>query len=65
MRASSKAASEAGMLFTVNQLSEYLQVPVQTIYAWRHEGGGPRALRAGRALRFRRSDVDEWLENRD
>jgi len=40
-------------------------VPVQTIYAWRHEGVGPRTLRAGRALRFRRSDVDEWLENRD
>ena len=53
------------MLMTVNQLSEYLQVPVQTIYAWRHEGVGPRTLRAGRALRFRKADIDQWLEERD
>ncbi len=48
-------------LLTVDQLSEYLQVPVQTIYAWRHDGAGPKALKAGRALRYRRIEVDRWL----
>lgn len=52
---------DGGALLTINQLSAYLQVPVQTIYAWRHEGMGPPALKAGRALRYRRSDIDAWL----
>lgn len=52
-------------MLTIEQLSGYLQVPIQTIYAWRHDGVGPRALKAGRALRYRRSDVDAWLENQN
>lgn len=37
--------------------------PVQTIYRWRVEGKGPRGIKVGRHLRFRRSDVEEWLES--
>jgi excisionase family DNA binding protein len=59
------ATGTIGRLLTIEQLSGYLQVPIQTIYAWRHDGVGPRALKAGRALRYRRSDVDAWLENQN
>jgi len=55
--------AEQRHLLTVEQLAEYLQVPAQTIYAWRHEGVGPKALKARRALRFRQCDVDNWLEH--
>ena len=54
--------NQPGDLLTIEQLSNYLQIPVQTLYAWRHENVGPRALKARRALRYRRTDVDAWLE---
>ena len=48
-------------LLSVQDLANYLGVPVATIYAWRHRGHGPRGFRAGRHLRFRTSDVTEWI----
>jgi excisionase family DNA binding protein len=47
---------------TTEQVAEYLQVPVNTIYKWRVLGSGPRAARVGRHLRWRRADVDQWFE---
>lgn len=49
-------------LWTTEVLSEYLSVPVQTIYDWRTRGYGPPGIRLGRHLRFRESDVFEWLD---
>jgi|TARA_B100000315_G_scaffold214880_1_gene213701 excisionase family DNA binding protein len=46
---------------TIQDLSEYLRVPVATIYYWRHRGEGPPALKVQRALRYRREDVDAWI----
>lgn len=51
-------------LMSVSDLAQYLAVPKATIYQWRYRGRGPKALRVGRYLRFRRSDVDRWLETR-
>lgn len=51
-------------MWTIQQLSEYLQVPVKSIRKWREEGEGPRGFRVGRHLRFRRADVMTWLEDR-
>jgi excisionase family DNA binding protein len=48
---------------TVEELAEELRLPVQTIYAWRYKGAGPRSLKVGRHVRYRRSDVDQWLED--
>jgi predicted DNA-binding transcriptional regulator AlpA len=47
-------------------LSEWLDVPLKTIYFWRSQSPrcGPRAISIGRSLRFRRSDVEAWLEAR-
>lgn len=49
-------------LMTTEEVSAYLTVPVTTIYQWRTRGSGPRAVRVGRHLRFRRSEVDAWVE---
>lgn len=46
----------------VEALAEELGVPVRTVYAWRAKGRGPRAATFGRHLRFRRDDVDAWIE---
>jgi excisionase family DNA binding protein len=49
-------------LMSVEDVSVYLGVPVQTLYAWRSRGRGPASLRVGRHLRYRRVDLDAWVE---
>ncbi len=51
-------------LLTVEDLAEYLDVPVATVYAWRHRRQGPPGFRVGRHLRFRWSDVERWIDER-
>lgn len=48
---------------SVDELSNYLGVPAQTIYVWRTKGRGPRAIRVGKFIRFRPEDVATWLED--
>lgn len=43
-------------------LAEELGIPLRTIYAWRAAGKGPAGYRIGKHVRFKRGDVDEWLE---
>ena len=40
-------------LIGVEELAEYLGVPVQTIYDWRLSGRAPRAFKFGKHLRVR------------
>jgi excisionase family DNA binding protein len=51
-------------LLTVEDLAHYLDVPVATVYAWRYRRQGSPGFRVGRHLRFRRSDVERWIEDR-
>ncbi len=48
-------------LMGVEELAEYLGVPVQTIYDWRAAGTAPRAFKFGKRLKFAVSDVQSWL----
>ena len=49
-------------LLSVQEVAELLQVPVTTIYHWRHRGEGPRPMRLGKHLRFDPADVARWIE---
>lgn len=51
-------------LLSPDDLSEYLGIPVQTIYQWRHRGEGPPGYRIGRHVRYRWVDVQAWLATR-
>ncbi|MFG3418126.1 helix-turn-helix domain-containing protein [Micromonospora globbae] len=51
-------------LWTVEEVSAYLGVPVATLYQWRHRRVGPRASRVGRHLRYDPADVRAWLIER-
>ena len=51
-------------LLDLEWLSDLLGIPVRTIYAWRQRGEGPPAYRVGKHLRWRRGDVEAWLEER-
>lgn len=50
-------------LMSINDLADFLAKPKGTIYQWRKRGYGPRAYHVGGELRYRRSDVDQWLES--
>lgn len=52
-------------LWTVQQLADYLGVPVQTIYQWRKRRYGPPGRRMGKHVRYRRSDVERWIDGLD
>ncbi|HEU4319881.1 MAG TPA: helix-turn-helix domain-containing protein [Acidimicrobiia bacterium] len=49
-------------LMTIQELAQYLSVPVGTLYQWRYRREGPPGFRVGRHVRYRRSDVQEWIE---
>ena len=51
-------------LWTTAELANFLQLPVGTLYQWHHRGEGPTALRIGRHLRYRASDLRAWLDTR-
>ena len=48
-------------LLTPTEVAAWLAIPIKTLYAWRHRGRGPQALRVGRHLRYRPGDVETWL----
>jgi DNA-binding transcriptional MerR regulator len=50
-------------LWSVADVSEYLQVPVQTLYTWRSQGSGPPARKVGKYLRYLPDDVVAWVES--
>lgn len=51
-------------LMTIHEVSEYLRVPVGTLYNWRYLGTGPACAKIGRHLRYRRADVEAWVAER-
>jgi excisionase family DNA binding protein len=46
---------------TEREVAELLGLSVATLRAWRHRGKGPRFLRLGRAVRYLRSDVADFV----
>jgi excisionase family DNA binding protein len=51
-------------LWTVDDVAEFLGVPVNTLYQWRYRRTGPRASRVGRHLRYDPADVRAWFNER-
>src|SRR4051794_38724568 len=48
-------------LLTEVQAADFLNLSVRTLQAWRIKIAGPRFVRAGRAIRYRRSDLIAWI----
>lgn len=59
--------SETEQLMTLQDVAEYLKVPKSTLYSWRSKNEntgpteGPRSIKLGKHVRYRRSDVEDWL----
>jgi predicted site-specific integrase-resolvase len=43
-------------------LTQQLKVSLRTLERWRQQGTGPAFIRVGRFPRYRRSDVNAWLD---
>ncbi len=48
-------------LLTEVQAATVLNLSMRTLQAWRTKRTGPSFVRAGRAIRYRRSDLDTWM----
>ena len=51
-------------LLTIQEVADFLGVPVDTVYRWRSRREGPVGYRVGRHVRYRPSAVEEWLIER-
>ena len=47
---------------TVEEVADYLRVPVSAVRAWRVKRIGPPGVRFGKYVRFRRRNVDAWAD---
>lgn len=50
-------------LLTIDEVAAWIRKPKATLYSWRSRGLGPPAIRVGNMLRYRRSEVEQWLED--
>lgn len=48
-------------LLTPADVEAEWQIPIATLYRWRHKRLGPKAIKIGRHLRYRRSDLEAFL----
>jgi excisionase family DNA binding protein len=53
---------EANSLMTIEEASRYLQLSVKCLYRYSSERKIPVIKISGRAIRFRREDLDAWIE---
>ncbi|MBS4084027.1 MAG: helix-turn-helix domain-containing protein [Rhizobiales bacterium] len=57
-----QALQEPEALLLEIQAAKLLNLSVKTLQAWRNRKRGPTFIRAGRAVRYRRSDILQWVE---
>ena len=62
MSTTTETSMDSGIL-TIDQAAAYLSIPKATLYTWRtrRPGFGPRAVKLGGCLRYRRTDLDAWV----
>jgi excisionase family DNA binding protein len=52
-------------LKTTEELAERLRISTSTLRRWRSNGEGPKFIRVGKKVRYRQSDVEDWLSSQD
>lgn len=56
--------SQDEALLTVVEVAGLLRIRPHTLYDWRWKRIGPPAIKVGGAVRYRRRDVEAWLDER-
>lgn len=52
---------DSEILFTAQELADYLRVQITTVHAWKRRNQGPPHTGEGKLLRYRKGEVDKWL----
>lgn len=51
-------------ILMTDEAATYVRLSKPTLERMRVSGGGPRYCKLGGAVRYRRCDLDDWLESR-
>ncbi|WP_125099698.1 helix-turn-helix domain-containing protein [Leucobacter chromiireducens] len=62
MATATKRPVPAPVLLNETEAAKYLTVSVGSLRAWRGQGSGPRFLKVGVQVRYRPSDLDDYLD---
>jgi excisionase family DNA binding protein len=54
--------TERDILLSREEVAAYLRCSVPTLELWQRNGEGPQVVRVGRAIRYRLSDVRQFVE---
>jgi excisionase family DNA binding protein len=57
-------AASSNNALSLEQASDYIGVSEAAMRSWKRGGKGPAFFRAGKLLKFRKSDLDAWIEAR-
>ncbi|MEV5299652.1 helix-turn-helix transcriptional regulator [Amycolatopsis methanolica] len=52
-------------LWSVEDVSAFLGVPVKTLYQWKWRGEGPPVRKVGRHLRYDPAKLRAWLDEQE
>jgi len=53
------------LLIDGRQLAEWLGLSPRTLEIWRWRGGGPAYVKIGKAVRYRKGTVRQWMASRE
>lgn len=54
--------SQGHEILTPKEAAEYLRLSPETLRQWRHLGEGPKYLKPGRSVKYRKCDIMAWLD---
>lgn len=52
-------------LLTTKEAARYLKLPHRTLEQWRVEGKGPRHVKQGRRVHYRRTALEAWITQQE
>lgn len=55
------AATDPDALLCEVDAADFLKMSERTLQSWRCEGKGPAFVRVGRAIRYRKPDLIDWI----
>ncbi|MBE3014232.1 helix-turn-helix domain-containing protein [Microbispora sp. NEAU-D428] len=58
-------AADDTRMWSIEEVSRFLGIPVGTLYQWRHRRVGPRGRRIGKHLRYLPEDVYAWVREQE
>lgn len=50
-------------LLTTEEAAQIVRAPAGSLRFWRHQGTGPASAKLGKRIVYRRSDIDQWVED--